>query len=297
MRRDHEEDLGCVYPLDNADSGPPILCGAARRPGSSFCPEHHVLCHIPAGSRAECRTLDEAEALARVVGGRLGRELREPPEPLLRRLDRVSRLFSYPERSRIVHGGSMTKRMTARLDNPTAVGLGPTPERERHGPVERLAQPIADAAGQAARPYRAVDTLAVMERRGSITAAMRQAGEDFRARFAVAQLDPLRALNLTHLRVAETGPRPDKDAPGPRIEAARRSVWTAIQALGGMASPAGSCLWHVLGWELPVKEWALQQGWSGRRISQETASGILIAALGALESHLGNPESLRKTHF
>jgi hypothetical protein len=64
-----------------------------------------------------------------------------------------------------------------------------------------------------------------------------------------------------------------------------------------MASPAGSCLWHVLGWELPVKEWALQQGWSGRRVSQETASGILIAALGALESHLGHAESLRKTHF
>ena len=191
----------------------------------------------------------------------------------------------------------MTKRTTAKLDNPATAGLGPTPERQRHGPVERLAQPIADATGHPARPYRAVDTLAVMERRGSITAAMRQAGEDFRARFAVAQLDPLRALNLTHLRVAETGPRPDKDAPGPRIEAARRSVWTAIQALGGMASPAGSCLWHVLGWELPVKEWALQQGWSGRRISQETASGVLIAALGALESHLGNPESLRKTHF
>ena len=123
------------------------------------------------------------------------------------------------------------------------------------------------------------------------------AGEDFRARFAVAQLDPLRALDLTHLRVAETGPNPDREAPGPRIEAARRSVWRVIQAVGGMASPAGSCLWHVLGWELPVKEWALQQGWSGRRVSQETASGILIAALGALESHLGHAESLRKTHF
>ena len=167
----------------------------------------------------------------------------------------------------------------------------------RHGLVEPIAQPIADAAGHPARPYRAVDTLAVMKRRGSITAEMRQAGEDFRARFAVAQLDPLRALDLTHLRVAETGPNPDREAPGPRIEAARRSVWRVIQAVGGMASPAGSCLWHVLGWELPVKEWALQQGWSGRRVSQETASGILIAALGALESHLGHAESLRKTHF
>jgi len=191
----------------------------------------------------------------------------------------------------------MAKRTARSLEKPTPAEQGPTPERQRHGPVERLAQPIADAAGRPARPYRAVDTLAIMERRGSITAGMRQAGEDFRARFAVAQLDPLRALDLTHLRVAETGLRPEKEAPGLRIEAARRSVWRTIQAVGGIASPAGSCLWHVLGWERPVKEWAFEQGWSGRRVSQEAASGILIAALGALESHLGNAQSLRDTHF
>src|SRR5207253_6226531 len=154
----------------------------------------------------------------------------------------------------------MPKRTTAKSATPATAELGPTPERQRQGRVERLAQPIADAAGHPAQPYRAVDTLMVMERRGSITAAMRQAGEDFRARFAVAQLDPLRALDLTHLRVAETGPRQERDAPGPRIEAARRSVWRTIQAVGGIASPAGSCLWHVLGWERPVKEWALEQG-------------------------------------
>jgi len=297
MRGVEDEDLGCAYPLGEAGGMLPIPCGAVRRPGSSYCPRHHLLCHIPASSMAECRSFDETEALARVVGGRLGRPAREPPEPLLRRLDRVSRLFSRPHRSRIVHGGIMAKRSTAKLDNPATADLAPTPERQQNSPVERLVRPIADAAGHPARPYRAVDTLAVMERRGSITAAMRQAGEDFRARFAVAQLDPLRALDLTHLRVAESPLRPDKDAPGPRIEAARRSVWIAIQAVGGMASPAGSCLWHVLGWQLPVKEWALQQGWSGRRVSQETASGILIAALGALESHLGNSESLRNAHF
>ena len=42
-----------------------------------------------------------------------------------------------------------------------------------------------------------------------------------------------------------------------------------------------------LGWERSLKEWALEQGWSGRRVSQEAASGILIAALGALEAHFG----------
>ena len=171
--------------------------------------------------------------------------------------------------------------------------LGPTPERLRHGPVEPVPQAIADAAGRPARPYRAVDTLAVMERRGSITPAMRHAAEDFRTRFAVAQLDPLRAVDPTHLRIAELGPRPEREAPAPRVEAARATVWRAVCAVGGIASPAGSCLWHVVGWQLPLKEWALEQGWSGRRVSQEAASGILIAALGALESHLGGPKILR----
>ncbi len=171
---------------------------------------------------------------------------------------------------------------------------GPTPERHGHGVVERLERPIADTAGQPSRPYRAVDTLAIMQRRGSITAGMRQAGEDFRARFAVAQLDPLRALDLSRLRLGERSLRRDGEAPGIRIEAARAAVWRAIQAVGGLGSPAGSCLWHVLGWERSLKEWALEQGWSGRRISPEAASGMLVAALGALEAHFGTMRSLRK---
>ncbi|HZT90376.1 MAG TPA: DUF6456 domain-containing protein [Stellaceae bacterium] len=144
---------------------------------------------------------------------------------------------------------------------------------------------MADETGSPSRPYRAVDTLAIMERRGSITAGMREAGEDFRTRFAVAQLDPLRALDVSRLRVGGRSLRFDGNEPGLRVEAARASVWAAIRAVGGIASPAGSCLWHVLGWECSLKEWAMEQGWSGRRVSQETASGILIAALGALEAY------------
>ena len=163
---------------------------------------------------------------------------------------------------------------------------GPTPERRSRGIVELVERPIADESGRPSRPYRAVDTLAVMERRGSITGGMRQAGEDFRARFAVAQLDPLRAPDLSRPR--ERGASRFKaDEPGMRIEGARDAVWRAIQSVGGPVSPAGSCLWHVVGWEQSLKEWALEQGWSGRRVSQETASGILIAALGALEMHFG----------
>lgn len=159
-------------------------------------------------------------------------------------------------------------------------------ERRQHGLVELVPALIADSAGRPARPYRAVDTLTIMERRGSITASMRQAGEDFRRRFALAQLDPLRALDLSRLSLGDKPTRRDDHAPGLRAEAARTAVWRAIRAVGGIASPAGSCLWHVVGWERSLKEWALEQGWSGRRVSQEAASGILVAALGALEAHL-----------
>src|SRR6266478_7207314 len=120
------------------------------------------------------------------------------------------------------------------------IDAGPTPERRSRGIVELVERPIADECGRPSRPYRAVDTLAVMERRGSITAGMRQAGEDFRARFAVAQLDPLRALDLSRLRIAEPRLRRDNDGPGLRIEPARGAVWRTIQAVGGIASPAGS---------------------------------------------------------
>ncbi|MBV9861901.1 MAG: hypothetical protein JO267_07110 [Alphaproteobacteria bacterium] len=164
------------------------------------------------------------------------------------------------------------------------------PERRNHGVIERVALAIADQDGRPARPYRVVDTLALMERRGSITAGMRQAGDDFRARFAVAQLDPLRAMDVSRLRAGRGPIRPNQPEPGLRIEAARSAVWAAIRGVGGIASPGGSCLWHVLGWERSLKEWALEQGWNGRRVSQETASGILIAALGALENLAGrNP--------
>lgn len=161
----------------------------------------------------------------------------------------------------------------------------PTPERSGHDPVERLDRAIADSSGLPARPYRVVDTLAIMERRGSITPEMRQAGEDFRTAFASAQLDPLRALDWSRLRSGSARSRPADDQRSGRIEAARDRVWRAILAVGGLGSPGGSCLWHVVGWERSLKEWAAGQGWSGRRVSQEAASGILIAALGALQVH------------
>lgn len=169
--------------------------------------------------------------------------------------------------------------------------VSPTPERRNHGIIERVERPIGDNAGRPARPYRTVDTLAIMERRGTITAGMRQAGEDFRARFATAQLDPLSAYDISRPRIDRRSGLRSADEPALRIEKAREAVWRAILAVGGLNSAGGSCLWHVLGWERSLKEWAFEQGWSGRRVSQEAASGVLIAALGALEAHFSGPRN------
>jgi hypothetical protein len=291
-----DADPGCAFILEGgADASEPGVCQARRRPGSAYCPAHHALCHLPSGSAAERWQLREIEALAAAVGGRQGRPARTPPPALLRRLERLERAFLRAECSRIVRPISEEETMPGKQSGKVSVAAerperdgGPTAERRRHGSVERVERAIADADGHPARPYRALDTLMVMERRGSITAGMRQAGEDFRTRFQVAQLDPLRATDFAHLRF-DGERRHDREAPGMRIERARRAVWLAIQAVGGIASPAGSCLWHVLGWQCTLKEWAMEQGWAGRQVSQEAASGILVAALGALEAHLQMP--------
>jgi hypothetical protein len=177
---------------------------------------------------------------------------------------------------------------------PEVASAIPTPERRNHGIVERLERAISDSSGRPARPYRFIDTLAVMERRGSITTGMRQAGEEYRDCFAVAQLDPLSAFDLSRPKNGRASGFRSVGGPGSRIENARNIVWRATLAVGGLGSAGGSCIWHVVGWQQSLKEWALEQGWNGRRVSQEAASGILIASLGTLEAYFAQPK-LAKT--
>ena len=158
----------------------------------------------------------------------------------------------------------------------------PAPERWARGEVERLPTAIADEEGRPARPYRATDTLLVMARRGTITPAMRQAAEDFRAIFQRASLDPLRTPDLN--RVPRVGRPLDR---GERGGEAREQVWAAMTALGGIHSPAGSCVWHVVGCEWTLKDWALREGWGGRPLGVETAAGVLVGALGVLQALYG----------
>jgi Domain of unknown function (DUF6456) len=139
-----------------------------------------------------------------------------------------------------------------------------------------------DPDGRIVYHHRTVDTLGKMLRAGTITQEMHDAAKDFQASFIVAQLDPLRALPI--LRVPGTGREPELNE---RQLHARRQVHHAMAALGGISSPAGSCVWHVVGLQRSVREWAMRQGWGGRPVEQKEAKGILVAALGILAAHFG----------
>ena len=56
---------------------------------------------------------------------------------------------------------------------------------------------------------------------------------------------------------------------------------------GGLGGPAGSCVWHVVGLQHSIREWAMRQGWGGRPVRVEQAQGILVAALGVLAGWYG----------
>jgi hypothetical protein len=139
-----------------------------------------------------------------------------------------------------------------------------------------------DPDGRIVYHHRTVDTLAKMLRAGTIDQAMHNAATDFQAAFIIAQLDPLRALPV--LRVPGTGREPQLNE---RQLYARRRVHEALQTLGGLSSPAGSCVWHVVELQRSVREWARRQGWGGRPVDHKAAGGILIAGLGTLAAHLG----------
>ena len=140
----------------------------------------------------------------------------------------------------------------------------------------------ADPDGRPVVHHRTVDTLGIMLRAGTITKDMHDAARDFQAQFTIARFDVVRCMPLMRL--------PGGGGPGDLTDAqvdARRRVGNALDALGGLGSPAGSCVWHVVGLQRSIREWAMRQGWDGRSVRIEQAQGILVAALGVLAGHYG----------
>ena len=140
----------------------------------------------------------------------------------------------------------------------------------------------ADPDGRPVVHHRTVDTLGIMLRAGTITKDMHDAARDFQAQFTIACYDVVRCMPLVRLPGGGNG----ADLTDAQVDA-RRRVGAALDALGGLGSPAGSCVWHVVGLQRSVREWAMRQGWGGKPIRVEQAQGILIAALGTLAGHYG----------
>jgi hypothetical protein len=156
------------------------------------------------------------------------------------------------------------------------------PINRRRGPLQLEAIREVGPDGRIVVHHRTVDTLGKMLRSRTITQEMHDAARAFQAHFTIASLDPIRAAPI--LRVPGTGREPDLNE---RQIDARRRVHEILRALGGIGSPAGSCIWHVVGLQRSVREWATRQGWNGRPVRQEQAQGILVAALGVLAARFG----------
>jgi hypothetical protein len=163
------------------------------------------------------------------------------------------------------------------------VDLLPTRERRAKGPIERLDRPVEDAWGEWSKPLKAVDTLTAMLREGTIGNPEKKAGERFHDLFRLAHFDGLFASDTTRLPVILANGSNGRGIDG--NEAARLQILSALDALGGIQSPGGSCAWYVLGCELPLNRWAMTVGWSGRRVSRLAASGVLITDLGILRGY------------
>jgi hypothetical protein len=135
--------------------------------------------------------------------------------------------------------------------------------------------------------HRTVDTLGMMLDSGAITPGMHAAARDFQAAFTIACFDCMPRVNLTLMVQSPSATHHHVCDLTDGQVAARERVARALDALGGHGSPAGSCVWHVVGMQTSIREWALRQGWGGRPVRQESAQGILVAALGVLAKHYG----------
>ena len=91
-RDELDDEAGCAYVMDEPRGR--RLCGAARSRHSSYCPDHHSLCYVASGSKAEITRMREVEALASAVGGRRARQGAGPSRQFLVRLEQAVRSSS-----------------------------------------------------------------------------------------------------------------------------------------------------------------------------------------------------------
>ena len=126
--------------------------------------------------------------------------------------------------------------------------------------------------------HRLVDTLGRMLKSGTIDQAMHDAGEGLRG--------------SVHHRPASTRSAHFRSSPGSGNGSRPGSERSPSSTLGtactrrcrrSAASQArrASCVWHVVGLQRSVREWAIRQGWRGRPLDHKEAKGIRWRRWGA----------------
>jgi len=173
------------------------------------------------------------------------------------------------------------KRKTKHPAKPREDLSAPSKWRLQHGDIGPAARVADTESGTPIMQRRCIDTLGLMLAKGSITQPMHDAGQNFRATFRIAALDGMRTTQLLRIPSGTSDPLTEGQA------AARQRVAAMLNLFGGADSAGGSCLWHVLGLECSLREWATRQGWSGRSVHHVQAQGILLTALGVLAVHYG----------
>jgi hypothetical protein len=157
----------------------------------------------------------------------------------------------------------------------------PSQWRLQHGGFTDAVREADPETGAVVVHRYAFDTLGTMLANGTITAEMHDAGAMFRRHFRAAALDTLRAMPLIRI------PGGTGESASERQVAGRARVGDAIAALGGFGSAGASCVWHVVGLECSITEWARRRGWAGKPVGHAQAQGMLVVALGVLAGHYG----------
>jgi hypothetical protein len=124
--------------------------------------------------------------------------------------------------------------------------------------------------------HRVVDTVALLARNGTITGEMALAAQDFARDFRAAHFSTIKTSSLLKVDAGRNA------EPTPGHEGAKRRVLRDLDALGGLGSPAARAVWHVIGLQESLREWAMTDSWQGKPMRYFTAQGVLVAALGVL---------------
>ena len=157
---------------------------------------------------------------------------------------------------------------------PKERGLKPTPERLARGDVVKtLHHDHQNFRGERVG-YRAKSSVERLYENGQIDSAAYDAGQQFHAAFVHGHLVGIKAFDPSK----PLGP--GGGVYGFNAERARSKVWNALQALGGLTSPAGTIAWQVIGEEMPLHLWAEQM-----QRGRETARTLLIDTCEILAEH------------